>query len=67
MPYLERTRCRLQNIPLRGGSRFHVVAARDKIKALIEALKFSLDVRGMQRAAARIAGKPLETRGIVAG
>jgi hypothetical protein len=53
------------------GSRFHVVTARDEVKALIEALKFPVDARGKQRAAARaewIAGKPLETHdGIVAG
>jgi hypothetical protein len=37
---------------------------------LIEALKFPVDACGMQRAAAWaewIAGKPLETHGIVAG
>jgi hypothetical protein len=37
---------------------------------LIEALKFRVDAHGMQRTAAWaewIAGKPLETHGIVAG
>jgi len=40
-----------------------------KVKALIEAFKFPVDACGMQRVAAWaewIAGKPLETHGIVA-
>jgi chromosome partitioning protein len=45
------------------------VTARDEVKALIEALKLPVDPRGKRRAAARaewIAGKPLETHGIIA-
>jgi hypothetical protein len=49
-------------------SPFHVVTARDEVKALNEALKFRVDVRGKRRAAARaewITGKSLKTLGIV--
>ena len=47
------------------------IAARDEVKALMEALKLPLDPRGRRRAAARAewmasAGKPLETFGLLA-